>query len=335
VASIVVSIPVSRPVRQYLSKLAPDAERPWRASMSTFLGTWLLSAMVRKSMPVREITPQQAAAAGYDCTWRFSVPSGRNVLLMPAARVREFNTMIHRFLSLELFHEIDEAYRSPNPFNLHTVIDQFRTQRGISDSDLSDELLRKQYHRFRTSGQELQRSTGQVVGPAIVGDNLFFRFKRSVNPRHQLYPMNDLISDHCDLPTGYFAFDFLPRHEIEGWNGSVPVPRYKWYGVAPVRDSLKARIGGERVAAGLPIHVAVSCMIMSDSQSIADQLSMMADMRFVLRLKNYKGKTRIVGTPQEFVQLVSRELEAPEVQGVGGWTISFTGDFVRQPTILT
>lgn len=330
--AVVISLPVTRPVRAFLNRIAPDSPTPWQASISTFLGSWLINAMVKKTVRVKEITRQQALKNGYSESWRFSVPSRHNVIFMPAARVREFNTMLTRFLLFELFQELEEAAYSNNPLNIHAVIQSFRDERGISDNDMPDDTLRKQYQRFRDRGRSLIQEAGRIVGPSLVSDNYYFRLKNTHNPP---FEMNDLISNFCELPTGMFTLDFLPRHEIDGWNGNTPIPRYRWYGVRPADNSFRFSPSSESTLHGAPISVNVSFLIISDDQATADQLAIMQDMRFVLRLRNYKGKTRIIGQPTEYCEMTATHLELPEKQGLGGWRITFEGVFTRRPVIIS
>lgn len=302
--------------------------------MSTFLGTWLINALVKKSVNVKEMSSKEAISRGYVSSWRFSVSLAKNVILLPAERVKEFNLMMTRFLYFELFNELEEARKSDNPFNIHAVINTFRDARGISDNDLPDDTLRKQYQTFRLRGRDLITETGHILGPSLVSDNAFFRFKNQPS-RNLPYPMNDLISDFCDLPTGVFDMEFLPRHEVDGWSGNTPIPKYRWYKVRAAKDSFEFSPGTSSTVHGAPATVEVGCLIISDSQAIANQLAAMEGMRFVLRINNFHGKQRIVGKPGEYCELVSTALELPQTKGVGGHRVTFSGVFTTRPAIVS
>lgn len=331
---VVFSIPVSRPVRAYLSAIAPDKERPFPATMNSFLGCWLINSMVKKTVRVKEITRQQAVKYGYTENWRFSIPSRRNVVLMPASRVRVFNLMITRFLLFELYKELEEARYSPDPFDIHRVIDKFRTKRGLTDHDMSDDALRKHYQRFRLRSGRLIQEPGFIIGSSLVSDIGHFHFRHTVN-HNPFFPMNDLISQFCDLPSGMWDLEFLPRHEIDYWSGNTPIPKYRWYGIRPAKDSFQFSPGTESTVHGAPVTIQSSCLIISDSNEIAAQLEAMENMRFALRVRNYSGKTRIVGRPGEYCELAATALELPETKGVGGWRLTFSGVFTKRPVIVS
>ena len=315
-------------------RLAPDHAKPWKARMSTFLGTWLINSLVKKSVAVREMSSSEAIARGYTSSWRFSVCVSRNVIFMPAERVREFNLMITRFLYFELFHELEEARKSDDPFNIHAVINTFRDARGISDNDLPDDTLRKQYQTFRGRGRDLITETGHILGPALVSDNIYFRFKNQPS-RNLPYPMNDLISDFCDLPTGVFDMEFIPRHEVDGWSGNIPIPKFRWYKIRAAKDSFEFLPGTSSTPHGAPVNVEVSCLVITDNQAIANQLAAMERMRFVLRINNFNGRKRIIGKPGEYCELTSTQLELPQTQGVGGHRMTFSGVFTTRPAVVS
>lgn len=147
--------------------------------------------------------------------------------------------------------------------------------------------------------------------------------------------MNDILSDYCDLPTGVFALEFLPRHEISVWQNGYPVPITKWYGIQAHQGSLTIAMPTAGTPHGSQTPVSVSCMIMNDSQEIADQLAQMEEMRFVLRLSQYSGKRLIIGTPEEFVTLSTSELILSQPVGAQGHRINFTGAFIKRPLVVT
>jgi hypothetical protein len=75
-------------------------------------------------------------------------------------------------------------------------------------------------------------------------------------------------------------------------------------------------------------------MVVNDSQEIADQLDLMGEMRFALKVAHYDGKVRIIGTPEEFVKLATTEFNPAEVVGAQGYKINFTGTFLKRPIVL-
>lgn len=145
--------------------------------------------------------------------------------------------------------------------------------------------------------------------------------------------MNDILSDYCDLPTGVFALEFLPRHEISAWQDGRPVPITKWYGIQPHQNSLTIAMPTSSTQHGSQTPVSVSCLVMSDSQDVADQLAQMEEMRFVLRLTQYSGQRLIIGTPEEFVTLSSSDFSLSQPVGAQGHRINFTGTFIKRPIV--
>jgi hypothetical protein len=146
--------------------------------------------------------------------------------------------------------------------------------------------------------------------------------------------MNDILSDYCDLPTGVFFLEFLPRHEISVWQDGIPVPATRWYGVQPHQNSITVAMPTSSTQHGSQTPVSVGCLVISDSQELSDQLAQMEEMRFVLRLTQYSGKRLIIGTPEEFVTLSSTELMLSQPIGAQGHRINFTGSFIRRPLVL-
>ena len=147
--------------------------------------------------------------------------------------------------------------------------------------------------------------------------------------------MNDILSDYCDVPTGVFALEFLPRHEISVWQDGYPVPISKWYGIQLHQNSLTVAMPSSQTQHGGQTSVSVAGLVLSDSQQVADQLAQMEEMRFVLRLTQYSGKRMIIGTPEEFVTLSASELILSQPVGAQGHKVNFTGSFTRRPTVLS
>lgn len=147
--------------------------------------------------------------------------------------------------------------------------------------------------------------------------------------------MEDIISELCDLPTGMFSLEFLPRHEISHWEGARPIPLTRWYGIAVFKDSLEYGQPTESSAQGALNRVVISCLVVNDSQALADQIQQMEEMRFALRLTHYDGKIRIVGTPSELMTLAASEFKPPKIVGAQGYTLNFTGSFIAKPMIIS
>ncbi|MCF0071296.1 hypothetical protein LZD49_12515 [Dyadobacter sp. CY261] len=147
--------------------------------------------------------------------------------------------------------------------------------------------------------------------------------------------MDDIISELCELPTGVYTLEFLPRHEISHWEGIRPIPLNRWYGIAVFKDSLEYDQPAEGTVHGAINRVSIGCMVVNDSQAIADQVQQMEQMRFALRVTHYDGKIRIVGTPNELVTLTTSQFKPPKIVGAQGYTLNFTGSFIAKPAILT
>ncbi|SEI39588.1 hypothetical protein SAMN05216327_101210 [Dyadobacter sp. SG02] len=146
--------------------------------------------------------------------------------------------------------------------------------------------------------------------------------------------MEDVLSELCELPTGLYSLEFIPRHEISAWNGVYPVPIIRWYKIAMYRNSLTYSQPTEMTAQGSLTQVSVGCLVVNDSQELADQLQAMGEMRFVLRVSHYDGKSRIVGTPEEFVQLTATSFDPEHISGAQGYKLSFAGSFVTRPALI-
>lgn len=147
--------------------------------------------------------------------------------------------------------------------------------------------------------------------------------------------MENIISELCELPTGMFSLEFLPRQEISHWEGNRPIPTIRWYGIGVYKDSLQYDQPTDDTVHGAINNVSISCLVVNDSQAVADQIELMENMRFVLRVKHYDGKTRLIGTATEFVALSSSRFQPPKIVGAQGYTLNFTGSFVKKPVIVT
>lgn len=148
--------------------------------------------------------------------------------------------------------------------------------------------------------------------------------------------MNDIESDLCSLPTGVNTLEFMPRHGIDVWEGVQPFAKtgFRWYGIRAYKDSLTYELSSERNEHGVSNRVTISCLVVRDSQELAQQLDEMQLMRFVLRLTHYDDKRRIIGTSQQFCELTSTEYEAPEIVGAQGYRLTFTGVFDKRPAVV-
>ncbi|MEO6282170.1 MAG: hypothetical protein ABIN80_22965 [Dyadobacter sp.] len=146
--------------------------------------------------------------------------------------------------------------------------------------------------------------------------------------------MNDIVSELCELPTGVYSLEFLPWHEISAWNGSVPVPINKWYGIGVYKNTLSFAQPTEDTPHGNLTSVSVACLVVNDSQEISDQLDAMGQMRLVLRVAHYDGKRRIVGTREEFVKLSTSTFDPVEIVGAQGYKLNFTGSFTKRPVVI-
>lgn len=136
--------------------------------------------------------------------------------------------------------------------------------------------------------------------------------------------MNDIVSDLCNLPTGVFSLEFLPKNEILGWVGGVPTPVNRWYGIGVYRDSLTFADKGENSDQGTSYTAQVGCLVVSDAQAVADLLHAMHRNRFVLRVEHYDGKKRIVGAPEQYATLDVSEYNPNEILGAQGFRLTFS-----------
>lgn len=146
--------------------------------------------------------------------------------------------------------------------------------------------------------------------------------------------MDDIVSNLCELPTGVYSLEFLPRTEITSWENGMPFPRYRWYGIGVYRDSLTFKQPTEATNQGPITSVSVGCLVITDDQKVADLLESMERHRFVLRVTHYDGKKRIVGTEDQFCSLVNTQFEPSEVVGAQGYSLNFAGQFTRRPLVV-
>lgn len=146
--------------------------------------------------------------------------------------------------------------------------------------------------------------------------------------------MDDIVSELCDLPTGVFSLEFLPRHEISHWEGNIPIPLTRWYGIGVYRNSLSYAQSTEDSVQGNLTTLSVACMVVNDNQEISDQLEMMGQMRFALRVAHYDGRIRIVGSQEEYAKLATTEFNPAEIVGAQGYKLNFTGTFLKRPIVL-
>lgn len=139
--------------------------------------------------------------------------------------------------------------------------------------------------------------------------------------------MEDIVSDLCNLPTGVFQLWFIPRHEIGVWENGVPFANTRWYGVSVYRDSLTFDEQSEQNNQGVSNGITVTCLVVNDTSALRKQLAAMQKMRFVLKLEHLDGKNRIVGTPTQFVELISKSFTPSEIVGAQGHRLTFKGTF--------
>ena len=146
--------------------------------------------------------------------------------------------------------------------------------------------------------------------------------------------MDDIISEQCELPTGVWKLEFLPVQEITGWENGVPLPATRWYGIGTYRNSLTYNQPTENTAQGAVTAVEVGCLVVNDSQPVADQLDRMEHMRHVLRVTHYDERTRIVGQPGQYCDLVKTDYTPAEIVGAQGYALSFAGQFTKRPLVV-
>ena len=146
--------------------------------------------------------------------------------------------------------------------------------------------------------------------------------------------MNDIFSDYCDLPTGVWKLEFLPGHEIAGWDEGVPVPALRWYGIGVYRNSLTYEQPTETSPQGPVTQVSVGCLVVNDSAAVATQLDQMEQMRFALRVTHYDARKRIVGAPEQLCELIKTEYTPTEIVGAQGYQLNFGGQFSRRPLVV-
>ena len=88
--------------------------------------------------------------------------------------------------------------------------------------------------------------------------------------------MDDIVSELCELPTGLFSLEFIPRHEITHWESGLPIPLNRWYGIGVFKDSLTYQQSTTSTENGNLTQVAVSCLVVNDSHSRNKLYSAMA-----------------------------------------------------------
>lgn len=147
--------------------------------------------------------------------------------------------------------------------------------------------------------------------------------------------MNDIESKYCDLPTGVYELEVLPRHEITGWNGTVPNPSTRWYGIGVYKDSLKFSENGALTEHGDMQEATVTLLVVNDDNDTVDLLAQMKHMRFVLRIKHYDGRYRIVGAPNEYCEFTNSTFAPEEIVGAQGYSLSFAGKFSQASRFIT
>jgi len=146
--------------------------------------------------------------------------------------------------------------------------------------------------------------------------------------------LGDIVSDYCNLPTGIFSIEFIPRHEIYVWQNGIPLPTIRWYGISAYRDSLTYDQPTTTNVHGATSAVQVGCLVVNDTQAVADQLDQMQRMRFVLRVTHFDGKRRYVGAPGEFCELEKTDFSPTEIIGAQGYRLNFTGLFSKRPLVV-
>jgi hypothetical protein len=146
--------------------------------------------------------------------------------------------------------------------------------------------------------------------------------------------LSDIVSQLCDLPTGVFSLEFMPKHEVSLWENGLPRPTNRWYGIGVYRDTLTFVQHSEDTEHGFVHQVTVGCKIINDSQQVADQLQQMGNMHFVLRITHYDGKVRIVGLPGEYCKLDATDYNPDEIVGAQGYLLNFSARFTRRPILV-
>lgn len=139
--------------------------------------------------------------------------------------------------------------------------------------------------------------------------------------------MEDIVSDLCNLPTGMYTLEFIPRHEIDIWENGIPFSTVRWYKIYVYRDSLTFDEQSGMNNQGVSNEITVTCLVVNDSKAIRQQLADMQRMRFVLRVAHLDGKQRIVGAPNQFVELIAKSFTPSEIVGAQGYRLTFKGVF--------
>lgn len=159
------SIPVSVPVKKYLSKWYPD---DYEIKRSDYLGMWCINAMCRKSNRIQSFCDSQAdidflQKKKLTETWSFVSPIRHQYqIVIPRLRVIEFNYMMTKYMYAEIFMAMEVGRVQGDPDYIQMAIEDFRDRYGIWDKHMMDETIRKAYLRFR------KRSADQQPSPALI-----------------------------------------------------------------------------------------------------------------------------------------------------------------------
>lgn len=161
-SSIVHTMPVSIPVRKYLEAWKPGI---YEAKMYDFIGTWLINAMSRKTVQVKEMSKSQMDTYGLTEQWRFAIPARyEDSRLICQRRVLQFNKMILKFMHAEIMASIQEKERNGDKAHIQSSIDDFRNKYGILEKHLEDYRIRKMYQRFKARNGETQIGKSLSIG---------------------------------------------------------------------------------------------------------------------------------------------------------------------------
>lgn len=159
------AIPVSVPVKKYLSKWYPDE---YEIKRSDYLGMWCINAMCRKSNRIQSFCDSQDDRDYLEKKkltelWTFVSPIRHQYqIVIPKLRVIEFNYMMMKYMYAEIFMEMEVRRVKGDPDYIQTTIEDFRDRYGIWDKYFMDETIRKAYLRFR------KRSSEQQISPAFI-----------------------------------------------------------------------------------------------------------------------------------------------------------------------
>lgn len=167
------TIPVTQPVLRYLEK---NFSNNYEVTQDNYLGMWLINAMVKKTKQVKVFDKKDETDNRFlrhsrlIYSWSFVTPRRYNdAFVFPKRQVLRFNTMIRKFIYIEIIHEMETLRNSGEVFNIQMGINNFRDRYNIRDTELNDEQIRKMYLRFRLKNGTVNSEFSEFTPGMLLG----------------------------------------------------------------------------------------------------------------------------------------------------------------------